>query len=300
MKYNNILMLKLGRGTYLLKTDIKAHGKINLTLDVLYKRSDGYHEVEMIMQPIALSDIITLQLIPKPKIQIKTDCPELCCGKSNLVYKAAELMLNEYKLDAGIEITLKKNIPLAAGLAGGSADAAAVITGINEIFDVKKPQEELMRLGKRIGADVPFCIYGKTALAKGIGERITPLNNLSGFGILLIKPPFDVSTKQVYSRLDIKDIKHKPNTNAMINHITRKDIKSIASELCNVLEEVTFKLHPQLSMIKSDLVKKGALGSLMAGSGPTIFGVFESTLDARKAADSLPSNYNQIFITEMK
>ncbi|MDD4568619.1 MAG: 4-(cytidine 5'-diphospho)-2-C-methyl-D-erythritol kinase [Tepidanaerobacteraceae bacterium] len=282
------------------KIDIEARGKINLTLDVLFKRPDDYHEVEMIMQNIALKDIISLELVSKRNIRIKTDCSELPCDKSNLAYQAAELMMNEFQLDAGICITLNKNIPLAAGLAGGSADAAAVIVGINELFDLKRPQEELMTLGKRIGADVPFCIFGKTALARGIGERITPLTPLSGFGVLLIKPPCFVSTKQVYSRLNIKNIKNRPDTKSMVEHIRRQNIGDIASKLCNVLEEVTFKLYPELVNIKNSLIQKGALGSLMSGSGPTVFGLFESALDARKAAGAITENGYRIFITEMK
>ena len=282
------------------KIDIEARGKINLTLDVLFKRPDGYHEVEMIMQNIALKDIIALELISTRNIRIKTDCPELPCDKNNLVYQAAKLMMDEFQLDAGICITLNKNIPLAAGLAGGSADAAAVIVGINELFDLKRSQEELMTLGKRIGADVPFCIFGKTALARGIGEQITPLKPLSGFGVLLIKPPYSVSTKQVYNRLNVKNIKQRPDTKSMVEHIRRQNMGDIASKLCNVLEEVTFKLYPQLITIKNCLIQKGALGSLMSGSGPTVFGLFESVLDAKRAAGAILDKGNRVFITEMK
>lgn len=282
------------------KLDIDAKGKINLTIDVLFKRPDGYHEVEMIMQTIALKDIISLKLISKPIIELNTNCQQLARDEDNLAFQAARIMMEEYRLDAGISITLEKNIPLASGLAGGSANAAAVIVGINELFQLKRPQEELMSLGKKIGADVPFCILGKTALARGIGEKLTPLNHLTGFGVLLVKPPYSVSTKEVYNRLDVKNIETRPDTKGMINNIKEQNIGKIASGLCNVLEEVTLRLYPELTDIKKQLVQRGALGSLMSGSGPTIFGLYESVRDAKRAADNVIKSGNRIFVTEMK
>lgn len=270
-------------------------GKINLTLDVHYKRPDGYHEVEMIMQTISLKDEISLKLIPRPVIELTSNCHKLPLDESNLAYKAAKLMIEKYKLDAGIAININKKIPIAAGLAGGSADAAAVIVGINEMFQLNRPQEELMALGKDIGADVPFCIVGKTALAKGIGEKILPLKHLSGFGLLLVKPPYFVSTKEVYSRLDVKAIQERPDTMAMIEYINAQDIGKIAAGLCNVLEEVTFKLYPELDFIKKHLVSKGALGSLMSGSGPTVFGIFENIREAKNAAEKIDLAGNEIY-----
>ncbi|HHY71580.1 MAG TPA: 4-(cytidine 5'-diphospho)-2-C-methyl-D-erythritol kinase [Thermoanaerobacterales bacterium] len=282
------------------KLDIDARGKINLTLDVLCKRPDGYHEVEMIMQTIALKDIVSLKLTSQPSIKLNSNCPQLTRDEENLAYQAARLMMQQYRLDAGISITISKNIPLGAGLAGGSADAAAVIVGINELFELKRPQAELMSLGKKIGADVPFCIMGKTALSRGIGEKLSPLKSLSGFGVLLVKPPYFVSTKEVYNRLDVKNIKNRPDTKAMVDHIKHQNIDKIASGLCNVLEEVTLKLYPELDDIKNLLIQKGALGSLMSGSGPTVFGLFENTLDAKRAADDVAYRGNWIFVTEMK
>ena len=282
------------------KLDIDAKGKINLTLDVLFKRPDGYHEVEMIMQTLALKDIISLKLISQPIIELKTNCRQLVRDEDNLAFQAARLMMEEYGLDAGISITLNKNIPLGAGLAGGSANAAAVIVGINELFQLKKSQEELMSLGKKIGADVPFCILGKTALARGIGEKLSPLKPLSGFGVLLVKPSYSVSTKEVYNRLDVKNIKTRPDTKGMIEHIKEQNIAKIGSGLCNVLEEVTLKLYPALNNIKKQLKQRGAMGSLMSGSGPTVFGLFESARDAKRAADAAIFRGNWIFVTEMK
>ncbi|NLZ53355.1 MAG: 4-(cytidine 5'-diphospho)-2-C-methyl-D-erythritol kinase [Thermoanaerobacteraceae bacterium] len=282
------------------KFNIYASGKINLTLDVLFKRPDDYHEVEMILQTISLKDEISLKLIPRPVIELSSNCLELPQDESNLAYKAAKLMIEEYRLDTGIAININKNIPIAAGLAGGSADAAAVIVGINEMFELNRPQEELMGLGKKIGADVPFCILGKTALAQGIGEKLLPLRPLSGFGLLLVKPPYFVSTKEVYSRLDLKTIQKRPDTLAMIEYIRMQDIDKIASGLCNVLEEVTLKLYPELDFIKKHLVCHGALGSLMSGSGPTVFGLFETVQDARRAAAKINLAGNEIFVSQVE
>jgi len=282
------------------KLTVDANAKINLTLDVLYKRPDGYHEIEMVMQTISLRDQISLKLIPKPLIKITSNCPRLPHDESNLAYKAAKLMMEEYKLDAGISIEIDKRIPVAAGLAGGSADAAAVILGINEIFQLNRSESELMNIGGKIGADVPFCIVGKTALARGVGEKIFKLRPLSGFGVLLINPPYFVSTREVYSRLNIKAIKKRPDTLAMIEYIELQDIGKIASGLCNVLEEVTLKLHPELDLIKKGLVYHGALGSLMSGSGPTVFGLFENMRDAKRAAERINLNGNKIYICEMQ
>lgn len=282
------------------KLTVDASGKINLTIDVLFKRPDGYHEVEMIMQTISLKDEISLKLIPRLVIELTSNCLKLPQDENNLAYKAAKLMIEEYQLDAGITININKNIPIAAGLAGGSADAAAVIVGINEMFQLNRPQEELMALSQKIGADVPFCIVGKTALAQGIGEKILPLKPLSDFGLLLVKPPYFVSTEEVYSRLDVKTIQNRPDTLAMIEYINMQDIGKIASGLCNVLEEVTLKLYPELDFIKKHLVQRGALGSLMSGSGPTVFGIFETVQDAKRAADEINLTGYQIFVSKMQ
>lgn len=270
------------------KIDIDANAKINLTLDVLSKRPDGYHEVEMIMQSIDLKDHLEIELIPQKKIKILTDCTDLPTDDQNLVYKAAALMINKFDLDAGVSVKLRKEIPLAAGLAGGSADAAAMIVGINELFDLKKSEKELMTIGKSIGADVPFCIHGGTAIARGIGEKITALSSIPELELLLVKPPYFVSTKKVYSRLDIKNISKRPDNKKVINAIENQDILQISRGLCNVLEEVTFDMYPKISEIKYWLIENGALGSLMSGSGPTVFGIFESKSDVNRAIEKIP------------
>ncbi|TYP51656.1 4-(cytidine 5'-diphospho)-2-C-methyl-D-erythritol kinase [Thermosediminibacter litoriperuensis] len=280
------------------KVELEARAKINLTLDVLYKRPDGYHEVEMIMQTISLKDRIVITLLPGRDIRIVNSCRELPDGEDNLAFKAAKLMMDEFGLDAGVEIKLFKEIPIAAGLAGGSADAAAVLEGLNELFGLRLSKEALMRLGERIGADVPFCSMGGTALARGKGEQLTPLPPVPPMSLLLVKPPFAVSTKEVYSRLNIKSIKKRPDTEAVIKSIEKGDVDGISQGLCNVLEEVTFAQHPELEIIKAWLVERGALGSLMSGSGPTVYGIFENRRDAERAAVSVPPGC-RIFITQV-
>lgn len=280
------------------KIDVDARAKINLTLDVLYKRHDSYHEVEMIMQSIALKDSITLELLPQKTIEIRCDNSGLSCDEANLAYKAAKLMMEEFCLDAGVKITLNKNIPLAAGLAGGSADAAAVMVGMNELFCLKKSPEDLKVLGKSIGADVPFCIQGGTAVARGIGDKLTPLKPSPKLFLLLVKPFYSVSTKEVYSRLDVKNIISRPNTQAMIYAILKQDVDAVAKGLCNVLEEVTFKLYPELAGIKRELKANGALGGLMSGSGPTVYGIFEGPEDAKKAAARMAKGNRAIIVSQ--
>jgi 4-diphosphocytidyl-2-C-methyl-D-erythritol kinase len=272
------------------KIQIEAPAKINLTIDVLFKRPDGYHEVEMIMQTIGLKDVVDIELLSEKSIKVTSDCESIPNDETNLVWQAADMMINEYRLDAGLKIHIHKRIPVAAGLAGGSADAAAVIRGINELFDLKGAEELLKRLGKNLGADVPFCIQGGTALARGIGDELKALDSIPDAVVLLIKPPIFISTKEVYSRLNLKNMTQRPDTKTMLINIQRKDLKSICDGLCNVLETVSFDIHPQLRQIKQKLVQFGALGSLMSGSGPTIYGIFEGKDDAQKAAEKMVKN----------
>lgn len=282
------------------RVEIDAQAKINITLDVLYKRTDGYHEVEMVMQSISLKDYITIELLPQKVIEIEADCPNLACDETNIAYKAAKLMMDKFNLDAGVRIRINKNIPIAAGLAGGSSNAAAVVLGINELFDLKKSKEELTKLGKTIGADVPFCIYKGTALAKGIGEQLQKLKPIPKVPVLIVKPPYSVSTKEIYGKLDIEKINERPDTPMMLKHIEKSDVHAIAKGLCNVMEEVTFKLYPELAQIKAQLKQYGALGSLMSGSGPTVFGVFESKRDLLKAQERLSIKHHQVLVSEIE
>ena len=281
------------------KIQIEAPAKINLTIDVLFKRPDGYHEVEMIMQTIGLKDVVDIELLSEKSIKVTSDCESIPNDETNLVWQAADMMINEYRLDAGLKIHIHKRIPVAAGLAGGSADAAAVIRGINELFDLKRPKKELMASGKTLGADVPFCIQGGTAIARGIGEKIIPLKPLSDIALVLVKPPYSISTKEVYSRLDVKNIKNRPSTMEMVKNIQNQDLDSISKGLCNVLEQVTLRMYPELEEIRNELLNLGALGSLMSGSGPTVFGIFETKQDAKKAAKKLSFEQSLVYVTEV-
>ncbi|MDN5331026.1 MAG: 4-diphosphocytidyl-2-C-methyl-D-erythritol kinase [Tepidanaerobacteraceae bacterium] len=281
------------------KVELEAKAKVNLTLDVLYKRPDGYHQVEMIMQAISLKDHLVISLLPGREIKIVSNSPAIPGGEENLAFKAAKLMVDEFDLDAGVEIKIFKEIPVAAGLAGGSADAAAVLKGLNELFGLGLTTKDLMRFGEKLGADVPFCVMGGTALARGKGEELTPLPAVPPASLVLIKPPFSVSSREVYNRLNINSIRKRPVTRAVIESIEKGDLEGISRGLCNVLEEVTFAKHPELPGIKEMLKARGALGSLMSGSGPAVYGIFETRHDAEKAAASLSLPGCEIFISCM-
>lgn len=275
---------------------LKAHAKLNLSLDVLSRREDGYHNLQMIMQSIQLHDTITIKEIPAG-VEIACEAPYVPNNSSNIAYKAAELMINRYGLDTGVSIGIDKKIPVAAGMAGGSTDAAAVLKGINTLFKLGIEQNELMEIGKTIGADVPYCIVGGTALAEGIGERITPLSPMKEIPVILVKPRFGVSTAAVFKSLDMEKILERPKTDMIIDALEKGDTKFIAHNLCNVLESVTIERHPLIKKIKKDLIAKGAIGSLMSGSGPTVFGLFEDGQTARKAFSSISRSRNDCFLT---
>ncbi|MCL0072010.1 4-(cytidine 5'-diphospho)-2-C-methyl-D-erythritol kinase [Peptococcaceae bacterium] len=250
---------------------VKAHAKINLALKVLGKREDGYHEVEMVMQSLALHDKIFLTLIRSDiELLVEGDAP---LDESNLAYKAAKAILEYSNCKQGIRIKLVKNIPAAAGLAGGSSDAAAVLLGINKLLKLGLDTEELMEIGKGLGSDVPFCIVGGTALARGRGEKIQPLPKAPKMGVVLIKPDFGVSTAQVYKRFSLDLVEKKADVNAVVEAIKKGDIKGIATAIFNDLEYVTMDMHPCLEGIKRQLEDAGALGVLMSGSGPTVYGL---------------------------
>lgn len=279
--------------------ELKARAKINLTLDVIGKRPDGYHEVEMIMQTVNLYDYITIRKMRAPGIKLKTDLKWLPEDERNLAYKAAKLMVETYNIDQGILIELKKRIPVAAGLAGGSSDAAAVFVGLNTLFDLNLQKTDLMDLGVKLGADIPYCILTGTALAQGIGERLTKLPPMPFCHVVIAKPPISVSTAHVYKSLNLEEISFHPNTEEVIEGIKKRDLRKIAKNLGNVLESVTIEEHPIIEEIKNTLVEYGALGSLMSGSGPSVFGLFENSKDAQAAAKELRlhSKAKDIFVT---
>lgn len=267
--------------------DLKAMAKINLSLDVVRRREDGYHEVRMIMQTVNLYDEITLKKTATAGINVSTDVEFLPTNQDNLVYKAAKLLMDEFQIQEGLEITLKKFIPVAAGMAGGSADAATVLLGVNELFSLSLSKEQLMERGVKIGADVPYCVLGGTALAEGIGEKLTPLSDAPECYVLIAKPDIEVSTKFVYENLHANQLKVHPDIDGMIEEIQQGSLLGVADKMGNVLETVTVKAYPVIQEIKDTMKQNGAVNSMMSGSGPTVFGLFDTKELAQQAEEAL-------------
>lgn len=280
---------------------IKAYAKINLGLDVLGRLPNGYHEVKMIMQTVGIYDELTFEKADEG-IVITTDSGELPTNEDNLIYRAAKLLMQKYAIDAGIRINLKKNIPIAAGMAGGSTDAAAALKGVNEIFGLGCTEDELKEIGVKIGADVPYCVMGGTALAEGIGEKLTALRNAPQCVLLVAKPGINVSTKYVYEHLDALASYDHPDIDGMVKAIYDGDLNGIVSRLGNVLEDVTIPAYPVINDIKKIMLDAGAMGSLMSGSGPTVFGIYNDRAHAEEAYNRIKEDglAGQIFITEFK
>lgn len=268
---------------------LKAYGKINLGLDVLKKREDGYHEVRMIMQTVGLYDKIDLYLKETPGIAVETNLYYLPVNENNLVYKAAKLLMDEFGINHGVAIHLKKFIPVSAGMAGGSSDAAAVLFGVNKMFGLGLSAQELMERGVKIGADVPYCIMRGTALSEGIGEILTPLPPIPQCQVLIAKPGISVSTRFVYEHLDAASLRPEdhPDIDAMIGAIKRRDIYGTAALLGNVLELVTIPEYPVIAQIKERMKELGAVNAMMSGSGPTVFGIFTNPRAAEEAYEEL-------------
>lgn len=273
-----------------------ARAKINLTLDVLGKRPDGYHEVEMVMQSIELHDV--LEFTPAGRdITLTVEGGDLPTGSGNLVYRAAELIRRRGKIKSGVNIRLVKAIPVEAGLGGGSADAAAALKALNELWETGLSLSELMSLGEQLGSDVPFCIFGGTALARGRGERLERLPPCPRLGLVLIKPRFSVSTASVYRAYTAGPEVNRPDNRAMVSAITNGDTNGIAKNLANALESVTIRMHPEIGQIKTKLTRAGALGVLMSGSGPTVFGLAGDSGSARAIAARYKSDGEEVFVT---
>ena len=277
---------------------IMAHAKINLGLDVIRRLPNGYHEVKMIMQSIGLCDELTLEKTPDG-ITLTTDHPDLSCGEDNLIFKAARLMFDTFHIPGGVHIHLQKNIPIAAGMAGGSSDAAAAMKGISRLFDLEVPMDRLMELGMTIGADVPYCILGGTALAEGIGEKLTPLTPAPDFYLLVAKPDISVSTKDVFTSLDVAGITRHPDIAGMVLSIESGSLQGILDRMGNVLETVTIPAYPVVDTLKHRIRELGAVNSLMSGSGPTVFGIFLSERAAEFACGQLKSEKlaKEVFLT---
>lgn len=265
---------------------VYAYAKINLSLDILGVRPDGYHEVQMLMQSLTLHDTVTLKIRQTPGIFLTCGESSLPSDSRNLAYRAAALFFHTYALPYGAELCLEKKIPVAAGLAGGSSDAAAVLRGLNEMFGGVASETELSSLGANLGADVPYCLLLGTALSEGIGERLTPLPPAPDCCCLLVKPAAGASTKQIYTEYDAlaktTEITH-PDTQGLLSALSAGDYRGLTSRLCNVLEPVTVHLVPEITTLKETLRSLGADGVLMSGSGPTVFGLFSSETAAKNA-----------------
>ena len=285
------------------KMQLKALAKINLGLDVLRRREDGYHEVRMIMQTVRIFDRIQIVRQEREGIRVRTNLYYLPANENNLVYKAANLLFEEFGLDGGLSIDLKKYIPVAAGMAGGSSDAAAVLYGMNRMYGLGLSQEELMKRGVKIGADVPYCLMRGTALAEGIGEVLSPLPPMPPCNILVAKPGISVSTKFVYENLHANELRadQHPDIDGILEALRRQDLKGMTECMKdgNVLETVTVPAHPVIQKIKDTMEEQGALAALMSGSGPTVFGIFEDRNKARRAMSVLRKNRlaKQLFLT---
>ncbi len=280
--------------------ELKATAKINLGLDVLRKREDGYHDLRMVMQMTGMFDRISMfPRAGRPGISFRTNLPYIPANENNLAYRAAKLLMDEFEVNDGLSINLQKFIPVAAGLAGGSTDAAAVLVGTNKLFHLGLSLEELMVRGKKLGADVPYCLLGGTALAEGIGEVLTPLPNLPSCSILLAKPPVSVSTKEVYGALHADEIEIHPDIDGMVEALKAGDLRGVCDRCANVLEDVTAPSRPVIGEMEQDMKKMGALCSIMSGSGPTVFGVFDDESAARKCRNHMRDKYSgsRIFLT---
>lgn len=269
------------------KLELKALGKINLGLDILGRRENGYHDVRMVMQTVYLYDRVTLEKTREPGIEISTNLSYLPVNENNIAYKAAELLRGEFGIREGIRITLEKHIPVAAGMAGGSSNAAAVLFGMNRMFGLGLSEEGLKERGVTLGADVPYCIMRGTVLAEGIGEILTPLPPLPKCYVLIAKPPLSVSTRTVYEKIDREGIKSHPDIDGILAGLQEGDLQQVAGSMGNVLEQVMLEEHPVLQRIKDVMIGSGALNAMMSGSGPTVFGIFTSRGRARAAAARL-------------
>ena len=265
---------------------INAPAKINIGLDVLRRREDGYHEVKMIMQSIRLFDRLTLTKSDKPGIRLTTNLRFLPVNEDNLVYRSAKLLMDEYKLEGGLDIQLDKRIPVAAGMAGGSTDAASCMLALNDLYELGLSKRQLMKRGVRLGADIPYCILKGTALSEGIGEKISTIPKMPDCYVLICNPGIHVSTGFVYTNLVLDENTPHPDIDYMITCMKKKDLKTLCQNLGNVLETVTIPAHPEIAKIKETMMQEGALGSLMSGSGPTVFGIFDD-LDKAKAAKAV-------------
>lgn len=282
------------------KLQLKAYGKINLGLDVIRKRPDGYHDLDMIMQMVDVYDDVIIEKKAGEEIVVKADAAVLSNGKDNLAYMAAKMLFDEFGIKSGVEIAIHKRIPIAGGMAGGSSDCATTLIGINEMFNLGLSKQQLMERGVKLGADVPYCVLGGTAIARGIGEVLTPLPTPPQCHVIIAKPPISVSTAYVYGHIRPDEITKRPDIEQMTLAIKEQDLNKLSDLLYNVMEEVTVSEYPVIEKLKSIMLENGALNSIMSGSGPTVFGLFDDREKAQAAMKALDSKEltEQLYLTK--
>lgn len=276
----------------------KAPAKINLSLDVIRKRGDGYHDVEMIMTSIDLADRIELESLDKNKIQISLESRYVPSDERNLAYKAAQIFKEAYGIKQGVHIRIDKSIPVSAGLGGGSTDAAAVLRGLNRLWSLNIPLEELADLGSTIGADVAFCVYGNTAIARGYGEQIEKLPSPPPCWVILAKPDIGVSTRTIFAQIEVDKLFH-PNTSAVMHALKQKDFNKLCTNMGNSLEQITFGMHPLVLRIKEAMIQAGATGVLMSGSGPTVYGLTEHQSKAIRIYNGMRGFCDEVYLVRL-
>ena len=280
---------------------LRALAKINLGLDIIRKREDGYHEVRMIMQTIQMYDVLEIHRRKTPGISLTTNLPYIPTDERNLVYKAAKILMDEFQVQEGLSIHLDKSIPVAAGMAGGSSDAAAAFVGVNRLFHLGLTEKELMERAVKVGADVPYCVMRGTALAEGIGEKLTWIPQAPRCYVLIGKPGVNVSTKMAYESLKLQEIQKHPDIDKMIEAIKAKDLKGMTEQMGNVFEPGIIGRYPVIQKIKDLMEEQGALKAMMSGSGPTVFGIFDDRRKLNKAAAVLRASHlaKTVFATEV-
>ena len=278
---------------------LKARAKINLGLDVVRRREDGYHEVKMVMQMLRLYDQIDIEKTQESGIFVRSNLSFLPTDERNIAYKAAKVMIDQFGLEQGVIIRIEKHIPVAAGMAGGSTDCAAVLYGMNKLFGLRLNQKKLRELGVKLGADVPYCLMRQTALSEGIGEILTPISPLQDCPILIAKPSVSVSTRHVYEHLKLDEQTMHPDIDCIVTALADGDLYGVTDRMANVLETVTVPEHPVIDEIKKQMMASGAVNALMSGSGPTVFGIFDDEEKAKKACEDMKASglARQIYLT---
>jgi 4-diphosphocytidyl-2-C-methyl-D-erythritol kinase len=277
----------------------KASAKINLSLDVMYKREDGYHEVEMIMTMVDLADRIEMQELPRDSIIISSQAGYIPLDEKNLAFQAAKLIKDRYEVRQGVYIHLDKKIPVAAGLAGGSSDAAATLRGLNRLWRLGISNGELRKLGEELGSDVPFCVTGGTAIARGRGEKLEMIDSPPQCWVILAKPPINVSTQEIYGKLNAKEIPRHPQTAQLLQALKDKNFELMCGSMGNVLEDVTVKLYPEVKQLKECMLRLGADGALMSGSGPTVFGIVLKEAKVARIYNGLRGFCKEVYAVRM-